>query len=92
MQDAIGVSVTGAVRVDLPFPPIRIGLWPARVQRTAMPEAAVDEDGEPGTRKGNIDRPSRPTGHRRKDSKSHSVSVKSASQQQFWSCVAPPLP
>lgn len=43
---AIGVSVSGLVRFDLAAPPIGVVLWPGAVNRTAVPEATVDVDGD----------------------------------------------
>jgi hypothetical protein len=49
--------ISALVAFELRLPPIRIGLWSRSMQRTAVPEAAVDENRDPGAREANIDRP-----------------------------------
>lgn len=40
-------SIPGDVCLELRAPELRVGLRPGRVLRTAMPEAAIDVDGDP---------------------------------------------
>ncbi len=47
-QLPIRVGVAPAVRLDLLAPEARVGLGPSAVLRTAVPETAIDEHGEPG--------------------------------------------
>lgn len=49
MQPGVDVCVACAVTGDLLRPEIRPGLGLRAVFRTAVPKAAVDEDGQPGT-------------------------------------------
>ena len=53
----IGISVSTLVGFDLLTPEICIAGGPGRVLGTAMPKAAVDEDGHPGRGEGDIDAP-----------------------------------
>jgi len=43
----VGVCVSSAIRLDLLAPPLGVLLWPCAVLRTPVPEAPVDENGDP---------------------------------------------
>jgi len=47
-EEAVCTAVTGGVEGDLALPVIAIALWHAAVPAAAVPEAAIDEDGEAG--------------------------------------------
>ena len=55
-QAIVGVTIAGPVGFDLGPPPFGIVLWPGTVKRTAVPEAAVDEDRYTRTGEDDIDR------------------------------------
>lgn len=53
----IGISVSALVGLDLLTPEICIAGGPGRVLGAAMPKAAIDEDGHPRRREGDVDAP-----------------------------------
>ena len=83
--------VTLPVASDLRRPEIRSSLRNGEVLRAAVPEASIDEHGNPLTRERNVHRPA--TGSR--DLEIHAVAVPSrmqrVSKRQFGQCVSAPL-
>jgi|SRR5579883_469313 hypothetical protein len=53
-QSLVSVGVSRAVGLDLFAPKVRIAFGPRGVFRTAMPETAIDKDGNSGAGKDNI--------------------------------------
>jgi hypothetical protein len=49
-EGSICVRIASAIRLDLRSPPLGVRFRPRTVRRTAVPEAAVDEDRDAGTR------------------------------------------
>ena len=54
MESFIGASVPGDVGVELGSPPVSVRLGRDGVLGTAMPEAPVDKDGDPGSGEGDV--------------------------------------
>lgn len=62
-----GLQVAGHVPVELGAPPVGVGLGTGGVLGAAVPEAAVEEDGDPGAAEEYVDGPPGHAGHRRVD-------------------------
>lgn len=80
VESLIGPSVSGDVGVQLGSPPVSVRLGRDGVLGTTMPEAPVDEDGDPGSGESNV-------GPARKGCEVHAVAetttVQLAAQRPF---------
>lgn len=92
LQSPVGVGVAPTVRLDLPVPPggIRVGAYP--VIRAAVPEAAIDTDGQFCPREEDVDSLAGESGYCRLNSVPQSSGMKLAAQSDLGLGVCPAEP
>src|SRR4051812_1227298 len=88
-EGCIRLRVAPAVRRDLVAPPSRVGFRLNAVLRTAVPEAAIDEDGDLGGGKDNVGAPPRQSRNCLIDAEAQPATVKLGAESEFGCGIAP---
>lgn len=88
LERRVRIGVPPSVQVDLPLPPSAVGAWEHMVLGAAVPEAAVDVDGETNPRERDVDRSPAVAGHLELHPIPQTEAVELATQLDFWLGVA----
>jgi hypothetical protein len=88
-QQGRGLNVPGNISLYFELPPFSVGDWHVRMLRTAVPEAAIDEDGDPESGKSNVNGSARSTGDLHTHPVAKALEVQEASHSHFRRSVPP---
>lgn len=82
-QPGVGVTITGSIRRQLGSPEVGVGSWAAGVDRTSVPEAPVDKDGDLGFGEENVSLTAQAGHHLGVDSIAQAATMELTPQRQL---------
>jgi hypothetical protein len=89
----VGIAVATSDATELQAPPAGVGLGEVAVLGAGVPEAPIDEHGDPRAAQQDVDAPTTvPARHRPVDDEPQPAPVKGTPQGQFWSGAGSPGP
>jgi hypothetical protein len=90
-ETIVGIDITAPVLLNFRPPPVGVRLWPGSVRWAAMPEAPIDEHGNPGLREHQVRFPPNPWNRPTVNEKPRALAMEGRAQLKLALGVTSPL-